>query len=430
MAERVDDDVIVSVEQVSKKYCRSLRRSMWYGLVDSARDLIARSSHSDRLRAKEFWAVDGVSFEVGRGQALGVVGPNGAGKSTLLMMLHGIVRPDAGRIRIRGRAAPLIGVGAGFHPQLTGRENIYVNAAILGLSKGETDEVFDEIVEFADIGDYLDSPVKFYSSGMYVRLGFSVAVHVRPDVLLVDEVLSVGDVSFQSRCFNRIAEMRENGTAIILVSHNMHHVASFCDRVLYMRHGQPQCLGPPGESLAFYTRDMMKRRTGEVVEDGADLSEVNGTGRMVIRDVSFLDDDGREVSSLRSGDPLTIQVDYTSDGSVKNPMLDLVIRNSSPGNWFQATNRDFGVELGEIAPAGQIRVRIPSLNANNELLSFFFTLWDTDHREQFDWKRHFKLRVEGNAESSGRVLFDCEWENVPTEEGGARNVRAGSSVAG
>lgn len=420
-------DVVVAVDGVSKKYCRGLQRSMWYGLADGLRDAVGRKSPSGRLRPEEFWAVDQVSFEVERGESVGLVGPNGAGKSTLLMMLHGIVRPDRGSIRIRGRVAPLIGVGAGFHPQLTGRENIYVNAAILGLSKAQTEEVLDEIVEFADIGDFLNSPVKFYSSGMYVRLGFSVAVHTRPDVLLVDEVLSVGDVSFQSRCFNRIAELRENGTAIILVSHNMHHIASFCDRVLYMSEGRPKFLGPAGESLASYTRDMMERGTAEVVEDGADMSGVNGTGRMVISAVDFLNGDGQQVKAITKDEPITVRIHYRSDGTVKNPLLDLVIRNSSPGNWFQATNRDLGFELGEIGPAGHIDVSFFSLPANNQVLTFFFTLWDSDHREQFDWKRHVKLRVVGLPESSGRVMFDCVWKNVVAEDGNVSDVPAGSA---
>lgn len=422
----VERDTVVAVEGVSKKYCRSLRRSMWYGLMDGLRDVAGVRTRSEELRPAEFWAVQEVSFRVGRGESLGLVGPNGAGKSTLLMMLNGIVRPDRGKISIHGRTAPLIGVGAGFHPQLTGRENIYINASILGLSKQETNEVFDEIVEFADIGEYLDAPVKFYSSGMYVRLGFSVAVHVRPDILLVDEVLSVGDVRFQSRCFNRIGEMLGAGTSMIFVSHNMHHVASFCDRVLYMNHGRPRILGEPGEALGAYTRDMMEFRPAEVAEIGADLSEVNGTGRMVITGVEFVNADGEPVEGIRSGDPVTVRMHYRSDGTVENPLLDLVIRDSSPGNWFQATNRDLGFELGEIWPAGHLDVSFDRMPANNEVLNFFFTLWDSDHREQFDWKRHFKLRVEGNPESSGRVLFDCEWKNVSAEGGRTDDVPASS----
>ena len=403
-------EIVLETRLASKKYCRSLRRSMWYGLADLTRDVIGLHGPSHRLRTHEFWAVNEVSVQVQRGECLGLVGANGAGKSTLLKMLHGMIRPDKGRIRIRGRTAPLIEVGAGFHPQLTGRENIYVNAAILGLSKAETDQVFDAIVDFADLGDFIDSPVKFYSSGMYVRLGFSVAVHVDPDVLLVDEVLSVGDVRFQSKCFNRVAEMRSAGATMIFVSHNMHHLSSFCDRVLYLKNGQSRVIGEPGEALAAYTGDMMEDRKRELAKDVADWSEVNGTGRMVITGVSFLNDVGEEVTAIRSGDPLTVRVGYRSDSGIENPLLDIAVRDSAPGNWFQATNRDFGIEFGKMGPDGHIDIRFVGVNANNQLLQFYFTLWDSDHREQFDWKRNLKLRVEGNPLSSGRVLFDCEWE--------------------
>ncbi|MGH9163765.1 MAG: ABC transporter ATP-binding protein [Vicinamibacteraceae bacterium] len=419
-------DIVVEVDSVAKKYCRSLRRSMWYGLVDGLRDVGGIRPPSARLRSQEFWAVDEVSFDVRRGECLGLVGPNGAGKSTLLTMLNGIVRPDRGMIRIRGRTAPLIGVGAGFHPQLTGRENVYVNAAILGLSKAETDAVFDEIVAFADIGKYLDSPVKFYSSGMYVRLGFSVAVHVRPDLLLIDEILSVGDVRFQARCFNRIGEMRRAGTAMIFVSHNMHHIASFCDRVLYLSEGRPRVLAEPEEALAAYTSDMMRSRPKEAAEIGTDMDMVNGTGRMVITGVDFLDGEDRPVETIQRDEPITVRVHYTSDGTVNNPLLDLVIRDSSPGNWFQATNRDLGYELGQIPLAGHIDIGFPSLPANNQVLSFYLTLWDSNHYEQFDWKRHIRLQVLGVPESSGRVLFDCTWRNVGVDPDKSSDVPAGS----
>jgi len=186
-------DIAITVDHVSKKYCKSLKRSMLYGVTDIGRNTLGLSSHSGNLRKSEFWAVDDVSFEVKKGETLGIIGPNGSGKTTLLKMLNGIFWPDKGKITVKGRVGALIEVGAGFHPLLTGRENIYINAAILGMTKEEVDEKFDDIVEFADIGDFLDTPVKFYSRGMYVRLGFAVAVHCEPDILLVDEVLAVGD---------------------------------------------------------------------------------------------------------------------------------------------------------------------------------------------------------------------------------------------
>ena len=187
----MNDNISIKVENISKKYCKSLKRSMLYGVKDIARNTIGLSSHSDKLRKGEFWALDNVSFEAKKGETFGIIGPNGSGKTTLLKLLNGIFWPDKGKISVKGNVGALIEVGAGFHPLLTGRENIYINAAILGMTKEETDKKFDVIVEFADIGDFLDVPVKHYSSGMFVRLGFAVAVHCEPDILLVDEVFAV-----------------------------------------------------------------------------------------------------------------------------------------------------------------------------------------------------------------------------------------------
>ena len=186
------NDVTVRADHVSKKYCKSLRTSMRYGIEDIGRNLLGLRSRSERLRPGEFWALEDVSFEVRRGEAVGIIGPNGSGKTTLLKLLNGIFWPDRGKITVRGRVSVLIELGAGFHSSLTGRENIYINAAILGMTKQETDDRFDAIVDFADIGDFIDTPVKYYSSGMFVRLGFAVAVHCDPDLLLIDEVLAVG----------------------------------------------------------------------------------------------------------------------------------------------------------------------------------------------------------------------------------------------
>ena len=216
----MDEETVISVEKVSKKYCKSLKKSMYYGAMDIGKNMLGLSSRSERLRKDEFWALNNISFEVKKGETLGIIGPNGSGKTTLLKLLNGIFWPDKGKITIKGRVGALIEVGAGFHPLLTGKENVYINAAILGMAKKEVDEKFDEIIEFADIGDFINTPVKFYSSGMFVRLGFAVAVHCEPNILLVDEVMAVGDKEFQIRCYQKMHQIRKSGTTIILVSHN------------------------------------------------------------------------------------------------------------------------------------------------------------------------------------------------------------------
>ena len=224
---------------------------MLYGLRDIGRNLIGLSSHSDKIRKDEFWAVDDVSFEVKRGEVLGIIGPNGSGKTTLLKMLNGIFWPDKGKITVNGKVGALIEVGAGFHPLLTGRENIYINSAILGMSKKETEEKFNDIVDFAGIGDFIDSPVKYYSSGMFVRLGFAVAVHCEPSILLVDEILAVGDVEFRSKCYNRITELMKN-CAVVIVSHSMSQISRISNRCMLLYKGKIECLGEPAKVIQFY----------------------------------------------------------------------------------------------------------------------------------------------------------------------------------
>lgn len=249
------DDVLVRAEGVSKRFCRDLKRSLWYGVQDTVADLVGRDGSSRNLRPEEFWAVDDVSFELKRGECLGLVGRNGAGKTTLLKMLNGLIKPDRGRIEMRGRVGALIALGAGFNPILTGRENVYINGTVLGLSKREIDAKYDEIVDFAEIGDFINAPVQSYSSGMHVRLGFAVATALQPDVLLLDEVLAVGDANFQAKCYQRIGKSLEQA-AVIFVSHQAYHIKRVCDHALFLERGKRVALGSPERVLAQYGASM------------------------------------------------------------------------------------------------------------------------------------------------------------------------------
>jgi lipopolysaccharide transport system ATP-binding protein len=230
-------EVLICVEGVSKRFCRSLKKSLWYGAQDIFGDLMGNNS-THQLRVDEFWAVNDVSFELRRGECLGLIGHNGAGKTTLLKMLNGLIKPDRGRIEMRGRMGALIALGAGFNPILSGRENIYVNASVLGLSKKQTEAKIDEIIDFAEIREFIDAPVQNYSFGMNVRLGFAVAVIlIEPDVLFLDEVLAVGDIGFTIKCLNAVRRLSQN-SAVVFVSHNMQFISSFCTRVMIMKQGQ------------------------------------------------------------------------------------------------------------------------------------------------------------------------------------------------
>lgn len=269
----MEKDVVIKVERLHKKFCRNLKRSMFYGTVDIMRSMLGVSYDKGKLRDTEFWALEGIDFEVKKGETFGLVGANGSGKSTLLRMINGIYPPDKGKISVRGRIGALIAVGAGFHPHMTGRENIYLNGTILGMTKEEIEKDFQSILDFAEIGDFIDAPVSTYSSGMYVRLGFAIAIHSKPDIMLVDEILAVGDAKFQRKCLDKIKEMRNSGVTFFLVSHNMQNIEAMCNRALLMDHGRQVMIGTPAEIVPAYelmlqTNDGIKKKTGVSFRQG------------------------------------------------------------------------------------------------------------------------------------------------------------------
>lgn len=298
----------LAVESVSKKFCRSLHRSLRYGLRDIAAELTGRSRQSETLRAGEFWALEDVSFHLRRGEALGLVGPNGAGKSTLLRIISGLIKLDTGSVRVRGRVAPLIALGAGFNPILTGRENIYINMSILGLSKKEIDAKFDEVVAFTDIGDAMEAPIQTYSSGMAARLGFACAVHTDPDVLLIDEVLSVGDVKFRMKCYRHLATLLERGTCFILVSHNPQTVHWVCPRAVYLSQGKVVAAGNTASVLSRYEKDLFS-----ISNESPDVLTLppktpgESLGLDIVS-VCFKDEHGNVLPAPLSGQPVSLCV--------------------------------------------------------------------------------------------------------------------------
>ena len=252
--EAADDgrgEVVVSVKNVSKKFCKNLKRSMAYGIVDLAKNLAGIKPDSTTLRKDEFWALDDISFELRRGEAVGLIGVNGSGKTTLLRLIAGLFPPDRGEIMVKGRVGALIAVGAGFHGFMTGRENIYLNGSILGMRQEQIVARFQDIVDFAEIGDFLDAPVSTYSSGMRVRLGFSIATAIDPDVLLIDEILAVGDRQFQVKCFNRIGNLAQN-CAVVFVSHSMERVARVTTSVILLNQGQIVFNGETMKGIRLY----------------------------------------------------------------------------------------------------------------------------------------------------------------------------------
>lgn len=272
-------------------------------------------------RTQRSWlpALTDIDLAVNPGESVGVIGSNGAGKSTLLQLLCGVTAPTSGRVRVSGRVAPLISVGVGFHPEMTGRENVYVNGTILGLTRKQIDRCFDDIVAFAELESFIDTPVKFYSSGMYVRLGFSVAVEANPDVLLVDEVLAVGDFAFQLRCFERMNEIRATGTTIVVVSHNMAAIRGFCDRGIVLHGGRIAHDGTPFDAIARYYE----------LSNRSLLDAPESTGQLEVLDFSLLDAKGAAVSHARAGDEVTFRLRVRALQAAPTPFPWLAIESGT-----------------------------------------------------------------------------------------------------
>ena len=309
----------INVNSLSKRY------RIGAGLTD-LRDLF--NIRENTRNAQYHWAVKDVNFDLQPGESLGIIGPNGAVKTTILKLLSRVTHPTSGELSVNGRFSALIELGAGFHGDLTGRENIYLNGTILGMQRSEIKARFDQIVDFSGIEQFLDTPVKRYSSGMYARLGFAIAVHVDPEVLLVDEVLAVGDYPFQLKCYARMDEMRRNGTTLIFVSHNMEAVRRVCDKGMVMYQGEDIFHGTAAEAVVAYSdaiRQNARRVQTDIPQDGG-LSQMFMTFDAEIKNVSLLNEKGQPVTVLESGAPLNIAIDVLFHKNVQQPHLAITIR--------------------------------------------------------------------------------------------------------
>lgn len=409
------DDVVLSVHGVSKIFCRSLLRSMAYGIRDLTLSFAGICPERKTLRFNEFMAVDNISFDLRRGEALGLIGPNGSGKTTLLRLISGIFPPDRGRIARRGRMVGLIALGAGFHPHMTGRENIYLNGAILGMKRHEVDEKLQDIIDFAEIGEFLDAPVATYSSGMRVRLGFAIAAHINPDILVVDEVLAVGDARFQRKCVEHLRKVRESGAAFILVSHNMQTIEASCDRAILLDKGLVVAEGAPGSVVAEY--DMRMRP-----DVSRELSSSEESGR----------NDGlkliKKYRDFESGEVKVLSVWLETSDGVKTSMLDdktdavlkIKYRSNNPGSLqkgFLSISfiNEYGVvclgsrlRLGEKVPeSGVITVRLGKSQLTTSRYSIAVHFFDYAFTVPF-WTSHY-----GYIEAKQDVPTGVPGENTP-----------------
>ncbi|MEO8045887.1 MAG: ABC transporter ATP-binding protein [Nitrospirota bacterium] len=375
----MDSNWTIRAEGLSKKFGMTLRRSMAYGLKDSLSRLCGNRVPSNVLRSGEFWAVKDVSFELHRGESLGLMGINGSGKTTLLRILNGIFAPDVGQVVMRGRVGALVAVGAGFSPMLTGRENIYVNGALLGLGKRDIDRKLDEILAFADIGAFIDSPVKHYSSGMVVRLGFAVAAMCEPEILLIDEVLAVGDINFQKKCYDYLHRLKRDGTSIILVSHSVGAIWAICDKGLLLHEGQVRSSGSVEDVLRAYSDLNARIALGRTKQSqplpgflqSADPlptcygGQKGGTGEVVVHEVTIgtLKRNGTQDDSLEFGESIAIEATIDVRTSIVSPIFRFTVDAMHYKYVASVDSFEQDLRLKTIAPGKFVlRVDIPRQN--------------------------------------------------------------------
>lgn len=333
---------IVRIENVSKRFV--LRKDK------SLKERIVTLGTLGRRHREDFWALRGLDLTISAGTTVGLIGHNGSGKSTLLKVIGGIIDPTSGSVRRRGRIAALLELGAGFHPDLTGRENVYLNASILGLSRRETEDRFEDILDFAGIGDFIDSQVKFYSSGMYVRLAFAVAINTDPDLLLVDEVLAVGDEAFQRKCLDKIREFQAEGRTIILVSHSLGQVAELCDRVILLNRGEVVHDGDPHDAVAAF-RDILEQRR----LDGLHMTEAEAFAQGRVTAVAAHPATDLDSTTVNAGDDLVIEVELESLDGMVDWMCGIQIDNSVGQVAYGTTTTRMGVDLGELRGRQRLR---------------------------------------------------------------------------
>ena len=372
---------------------------MLYGCLDILKDTFNQSLNPDILRKDEFWSVKDVSFNLNKGECLGIIGPNGAGKSTLLKMLNGIIKPDKGDIRFQGKMGALIEVGAGFQPILSGRENIFINGIIMGLSKGEIKKRFDEILEFSGLECFIDSPVKNYSSGMRVRLGFSIAAHLHPDIMLIDEVLAVGDTAFQVKCRYKIAEMIENGTAIIFISHNMHQIANICEETCTMNNGVIIEHGDTNKAIDAYN---------SLCRSNIQAAEI-GNKRITIESVKLFDSSHHESYLFETNDKMIVEIEYSSQEVVNKPIFSFVIRNLSGLGIITIRNDFDGMEFEKVSN-GKITLKIEKLCLLPGIFSVDTAIINSSNFTPYHRVSNISgFQIAGGNTLSGVVHVDHNW---------------------
>jgi lipopolysaccharide transport system ATP-binding protein len=382
-------------------------------LPATARRLLGRGPVADVLQAREFWAVRDVSFRVQPGEALGIIGPNGSGKSTTLKLLTKILKPTRGAAAVRGRIGALIEIAAGFHQDLSGRDNVYLQGAIMGMKRAEIKARFDEIVEFAGVSDFIDTQVKRYSSGMNARLGFAIAAHLNPDVMIIDEVLSVGDAAFQDKCVQHMRRMIATGVPVVFVSHNLPAITELCTRVIVMRRGVVTFDGDPVDAIHHHRSSTMPAL--DWAEDERSVFRIRG--------VEFLSGDESTPGVVPSNGDVAIRVHYRAVEPIQEPSFGIEIHSASGAHCF-GTNTARSGAVGPVEGDGTMTLHLPNL----ALLPGFYvvSVYVRGHgrADAYDERRKaYPFSVVGDARETGTVALQARWELTPPLAAAGRGER-------
>lgn len=398
----------IIVENVSKRF--RIYRDRKSNLKEA---VTARKRHT---RYDEFWALKGVSFEIAKGSTFGIVGHNGSGKSTCLKLLSNIHQPTNGRIEVRGRVSAMLELGAGFHPELTGRENIYLNGAILGITRKRIEQELDTIIEFSGLGDFIDAPVKVYSSGMYVRLGFSIAVNLDPEILIVDEIVAVGDEEFQRRCFDHLLALRRQGVTIIVVTHSMALVQQLCDRAAWLEKGEIKAVGSPNEVVDAYLATVNEAeadRLGSALPVEGDTLR-RGSGEVEVTGVDFLDAVGHVGRTGRNSEQFTVRVHYTVHSPVDAPVFGVGFHNEH-GVHIAGPNSESGLSVGKLDSDGYVDFTLENLSLAPGRYEVSAAVVDRSLLHVYDYRdRAFDLTVQPGhaADVVGAISMDGHWSHT------------------
>ncbi len=371
---------------------------------------------------EEFWALQDVSLNIPTGRMVGLIGPNGAGKSTLLRLIGGVGVADRGSVQINGRLGALIDLGAGFHPDLTGRENVYINGIISGLTRREVEEQFDSIVAFAELEEFIDNRIHTYSTGMQMRLAFAVAVHIHPEILLIDEVLSVGDLAFQNKCLERIAQFKASGCTILLVSHSTDLVRQMCDETIWLRAGQVAAHGPSEVVVKQYVAEMMEEtrrrapssRPASVRTPGGELrfnENRFGSLEMEIVQVNLCDSRGNPVSELERGAPLTVEIKYSCREPVHSPIFSVTISKEDGQVCCDISTQASGKSLPTLQGDGRIYLDFERLDLAGGKYFIDSGAYETSWAYVYDYHWHaYPLGIMGVQDGKGVLQPPCKWK--------------------